>query len=69
MQSAKVITRKDLVSSLLVGLLIGLVAGSPIGWLAHRFYAEQRMAQVLVCRERYRNQPEAFVQARCGTGL
>jgi len=45
------ITRKNLVYSLVTGLIIGVIAGVPFG-VAHRFYAEQRLADVLICRER-----------------
>ncbi len=60
------ITRKNLISSLATGLAIGIVAGIPIGWVIHQFYAQQRLAQVLLCHDKYRNQPEAIVNARCG---
>ncbi|MBD2084913.1 hypothetical protein NDI49_00010 [Trichocoleus sp. ST-U3] len=61
------ITRKHLVSSLLTGLLLGAIAGAPIGWFTHRAYAEQRLAQNLICREQHRNEPEAVVQSICGS--
>ncbi len=61
------ITRKNLVSSLIIGLIVGLLAGLPLGWLAHQFYAERRLADVLVCREKNRNLPEVQVQAICGS--
>ena len=40
------ITRKNLVYSLITGLIIGAIAGAPLGWVAHRFFAEQRLYQV-----------------------
>ena len=61
------ITRKNLISSLATGLAIGLVGGIPIGWVVHRFYAEQRLAQILLCHEKNRNKPEAIVESICGT--
>lgn len=61
------ITRKNLVSSLMIGLIIGLLAGLPLGWIAHQLYAEQRLADVLVCREKNRNLPEVQVQSICGS--
>ena len=64
-----VISRKNLVSSLITGLIIGVFAGMPLGWLAHRFYADQRLAQVMICREHNRNQPAATLEAICGSGF
>lgn len=61
------VSRKNLVYSLITGLVIGVLAGAPLGWLAHQFYAEQRLAQILICREKNRNQPEAIVQSMCGS--
>ena len=61
------ITRKHLVSSLVTGLLLGAIAGTPIGWFTHRAYAEQRYAKNLICREQHRNEPEAVVQSICGS--
>jgi len=61
------ITRKNLVSSLMIGLIIGLLAGVPLGWIIHRFYAEQQLADVLICREKNRNLPEVQVQSICGS--
>lgn len=63
----KPISRKNLVSSLVIGLLLGAVAGMPVGWFAHRYYADQRFAQILICRERNRNQPIAVVESICGS--
>lgn len=59
--------RKHLINSLLTGLAIGVVAGAPLGWFVHQFYAEQRLAQILICREKHRNEPEVRVQAICGS--
>ena len=64
--SKNTISRMNLVSSLLTGLVIGFIAGAPVGWFIHQFYTEQRLAQVLVCRNKYKNQPEAMVQSICG---
>lgn len=61
------VSRKNLVYSLISGLVIGAIAGAPLGWVAHQFYAEQRLAQILICREKNRNQPEAIVQSICGS--
>ena len=61
------ITRKNLVSSLIIGLIVGLLAGLPLGWIAHRFYAEQRLADVLICREKNRDLPEVQLQSLCGS--
>jgi len=63
----KVITRKNLVYSLITGLIVGIIAGAPIGWIAHRFYAERRLAEVLICREKHTNLPEAQLQSFCGS--
>jgi hypothetical protein len=60
------ITRKNLVSSLLTGLAVGLIGGIPIGWLTHQFYSQQRLAQILLCHERNRSQPAAIVDSICG---
>jgi hypothetical protein len=61
------ITRKNLISSLATGLAIGIVAGIPIGWVVHQVYAQQRLAQILLCHEKNRNKPEAIVDSICGT--
>lgn len=61
------IKRKHLVQSLITGLIIGTVAGTPIGWFAHRLYYQQRLAQILVCREQNSNQPAAVVDSICGS--
>ncbi|MBD2744744.1 hypothetical protein [Coleofasciculus sp. FACHB-1120] len=61
------ITRKHLVYSLLTGLVIGAIAGTPIGWFTHRTYAEQRLAKNLICREQHRNEPVAVVESICGS--
>ncbi len=60
------ITRKNLISSLATGLAIGIVAGIPIGWFVHQVYAQQRLAQILLCHERNRSQPAAVVESICG---
>lgn len=61
------ISRKNLVSSLLIGMVIGLIPGVIFGWVAHRFYADQRTAQTLICREKHANQPAVQVDAICGS--
>lgn len=61
------IKRKHLISSLITGFLIGAVAGTPIGWFAHRFYYQQRLAQILVCREQNASQSAAVVDSICGS--
>lgn len=61
------ITRKNLINSLLIGFLIGVLAGTPIGWFVHRIYAQQRAAQVLLCRQQNFGLTEAQLSARCGT--
>lgn len=61
------ITRRNLFTSLLIGVVLGVFAGIPIGWLSHRVYAQQRTAQVLLCRQQNFGLAEADLQARCGT--
>lgn len=60
------ITRKNLASSLMIGVLLGIIAGAPIGWFVHQVYARQRAAQVLLCRQQNYGLAEADLQARCG---
>jgi uncharacterized membrane protein YfcA len=60
------IKRKHLVYSLITGLIIGAIAGTPLGWIAHRYYYQQRLAQFLLCQEQNRNQPAAYVDSICG---
>jgi hypothetical protein len=61
------IHRRDLLNSLLIGIGLGaLLLGAPLGWFAHRFYAQQRAAQVLLCRQQNFGLREAELQARCG---
>lgn len=60
------IKRKHLISSLATGLVIGIIAGTPIGWFANQFYSQQRLAQTLLCRERNRNKPAVIVDSLCG---
>jgi hypothetical protein len=60
------IKRKHLIYSLITGLIIGTIAGTPIGWFAHQYYYQQRLAQILLCRERNINQPAAVVDSICG---
>ncbi len=62
------ITRNNLVQSLVTGLILGaLILGMPLGWFAHRFYAEQRLAKTLICRQQNRDKPAAVVDSICGT--
>ena len=61
------IKRKHLVSSLITGLVIGTILGTPIGWFAHQFYYQQRLAQILVCREQNASQSAAVVDSICGS--
>lgn len=60
-------TGRTIISSLLIGLVVGLAIGSPLGWFVHQFYAQQRAAQVLLCRQRHYGQPEAELQRMCGS--
>lgn len=60
------ITRRNLFTSLMIGFLLGLLAGTPLGWFIHRFYAQQRAAQVLLCRQQNFGLSETDLQARCG---
>lgn len=61
------IHRRDLFNSLLIGIALGTVLiGAPLGWFVHRFYAQQRTAQVLLCRQQNFGLQEADLQARCG---
>ncbi|WP_017317303.1 hypothetical protein [Mastigocladopsis repens] len=60
------IKRKHLIYSLITGLIIGTIAGTPLGWIAHQYYYQQRLAQILLCRERNSNQPAAVVDSICG---
>ena len=48
----KPIARKHLVWSLITGLAVGAIAGAPLGWMANGYYTEQRLAQILICREK-----------------
>ncbi len=61
------IKRKHLVSSLVTGLIIGTIAGMPIGWFAHQFYYQQTLAKNLLCREQNGNRPAVEVDAICGS--
>ncbi len=47
-------------------MAIGIVIGTPIGWLTHRVFARQRAAQVLLCRQQNFGLSETQLQARCG---
>lgn len=61
------IRRRDLINSLLIGMGLGtLLLGLPLGWFGHRLYAQQRAAQVLLCRQQNFGLQEADLQARCG---
>jgi len=61
------ITRKNLVSSLATGLVIGVIAGAPLGWFGHRIYYQQRAGQVLLCRQQHPGQLEPELKALCGS--
>ena len=61
------IRRKDLIRSLTIGILLGVVGGLPIGWFAHRVYFQQRTAQVLLCRQNHIGQPEVELKSLCGS--
>ncbi len=61
------ITRKNLVSSLAIGIFLGALAGGPIGWFSHRVYYQQRAGQVLLCRQNHIGQTEAELKALCGS--
>ena len=65
-QRANRITRKNLISSLLIGVFLGTFIGMPIGWFVHRVYARQHAAQVLLCRQRNFGLTEAELEGRCG---
>jgi hypothetical protein len=60
------ITRKNLINSLIIGILLGIIGGIPIGWFTHQVFARQRAAQVLLCRQQNYGLAEADLQARCG---
>lgn len=69
-QERERIRRRDLLNSLLIGIALGtILIGAPLGWFAHRFYAQQRMAQVLLCRQQNFGLTETQLQARCGDPL
>jgi uncharacterized membrane protein YfcA len=61
------ITRKHLVSSLITGLAIGAIAGTPIGWFTHQYYYQQTLARTLICREQNSSRPAAVVDQICGS--
>ncbi|MBR8833289.1 MAG: hypothetical protein DSM106950_04385 [Stigonema ocellatum SAG 48.90 = DSM 106950] len=63
------IKRKHLVSSLITGLIIGTIFGTAIGWYTHHFFYQQRLAQILLCREQHRNQPARVVDSICGAAF
>jgi hypothetical protein len=60
------IKRKHLFYSLITGLAIGTIFGTPVGWFANQFYSQQRLAQTLLCRERNRDKPAAIADSLCG---
>lgn len=59
--------RRNPLPLLITGLLIGLVAGAPLGWFSHQFYYRYRSAQVLLCRQQNFGQTEPQLQAVCGS--
>lgn len=59
------ITRKDLFRSLIIGGIIGIIAGCPLGWFAHQLYSQQRSAQVLLCRQKNVGAPN--LEQLCGS--
>jgi hypothetical protein len=59
-------TKKNLVNSLMIGILLGIIVGAPIGWFVHQVFARQRAAQVLLCRQQNYGLSETDLQARCG---
>jgi F0F1-type ATP synthase assembly protein I len=61
------ITRKNLVYSLVTGLVLGVFAGAPVGWFTHKVYYQQQAGQVLLCRQKHIGQPEAELKALCGS--
>ncbi|AFZ08160.1 hypothetical protein Osc7112_3818 [Oscillatoria nigro-viridis PCC 7112] len=61
------IARKHLIWIPITGLAVGAIAGAPLGWMANGYYSEQRLAQILICREKNRDRPVAIVEARCGS--
>ncbi|MBE9164338.1 MULTISPECIES: hypothetical protein [Microcoleaceae] len=63
----KPIARKHLVLSLITGLAVGAIAGAALGWIANGYYTEQRLAQILICREKNRDKPVAIVESICGS--
>jgi len=61
------IRRRDLLNSLLIGVVLGaLLLGGPLGWFAHRFYAQQRIGRVLLCRQQNAGLDEADLREQCG---
>ncbi|MEG3845862.1 hypothetical protein QT971_24500 [Microcoleus sp. herbarium19] len=61
------IARKHLVWSLITGIAVGAIAGAPLGWMANGYYSEQRLAQILICREKNKDKPVATVESICGS--
>ncbi|GAC1465354.1 MAG: hypothetical protein NVS2B14_19230 [Chamaesiphon sp.] len=61
--------RKDLVSSLVIGLVLGIFGGMPLGWFAHKVYYQQHSGQVLLCRQKHIGQPEYELQSLCGSAF
>jgi hypothetical protein len=51
----------------MVGFVLGTFAGIPLGWFVHGIFAQQRAAQVLLCRQKNFGIAEADLQARCGS--
>lgn len=58
---------RRVMTTLIIGTLVGLGIGLPAGWFAHRLFFQQRAAQVLLCRQQHYGQPEADLQSTCGS--
>ncbi len=66
-ERANRITRRNLLSSLLIGVALGtFIIGLPLGWFLHQVYARQHAAQVLLCRQRNFGLTESELEGRCG---
>lgn len=61
------VKRGNPLRTLVIGFLLGLIVGAPLGWFIHRVYFRYRSAQVLFCRQQHFGQSEAELQAYCGS--